>query len=165
MVKSIFSDSIMNKNNFLINKLKERKLTLAIAESMTCGMASDKLSSCKGVSDVLKGSIICYSPEVKMGLMSVKKSMIDKCTCESMEVTEALTKKLSKLIKADIHASITGLASPGGSETKNKPVGTVFFSMKYKRKMFKMKKTLRGSPLEIKKRACIYLYDFISKNI
>ena len=43
-----------------------------------------------------------------------------------MEVTRAITLGLSKLIDADIHIGITGLTAPGGSETQEKPVGTMF---------------------------------------
>ena len=132
---------------------------------MTCGLAAHQLSTCKGISEVLKGSIVCYTPEVKMELLNVSRRMIETHTCESMEVTVALAKKLSNLITADIHASITGLASAGGTETKEKPVGTIFMSMKYRNKIFKEEKRFRGSPLEIRKKACLALYKFISQNI
>jgi nicotinamide-nucleotide amidase len=72
---------------------------------------------------------------------------------------------LSKLIKADIYAALTGLASEGGSETKNKPVGTVFFCILYKKKLFRSRKLFRGSPLEIKKKACLELYDLVGSRI
>ncbi|HEY1040471.1 MAG TPA: nicotinamide-nucleotide amidohydrolase family protein, partial [Bacteroidia bacterium] len=98
----------------LVKKLKENNLTLALAESMTCGLAAHKLSGCVGVSDVLAGAIVCYTPGVKQKLLGISKTTILKHTCESKEVTEELSKKLSKLIKADIHAAITGLASEGG---------------------------------------------------
>jgi nicotinamide-nucleotide amidase len=52
--------------------------------------------------------------------------MIEEYSPESAEVTEAITRGLSKLIPADIHIGITGLTTPGGSETKEKPVGTMF---------------------------------------
>jgi nicotinamide-nucleotide amidase len=155
----------MSKSHSLIGQLKEKKLTLALAESMTCGMAAYKLSGTKGVSDVLKGSIVCYTPEVKQSLMKIPQSLIEKYTCESMQVTEALVNKLAKLIPADIHAAITGLASSGGSETKQKPVGTVFFCVRYKNKIHKLKKRFTGNPGKIKEKACRVLYNFILKNI
>jgi nicotinamide-nucleotide amidase len=151
--------------NLFVKELKRRGITLGLAESITCGMVAHKLATCKGVADVLKGSIVCYSPEVKMDLLKVNKKTIDKYTCESMEVTEELTSNLSKLIKCDVSAALTGLASEGGSETKNKPVGTVFFCMKYKNKIYKERKLFRGSPLEIRKKACLELYDFILSKI
>jgi nicotinamide-nucleotide amidase len=153
------------KINTFINRLKEKELTLALAESMTCGLAAHKLSTTPGTAEVLKGSVVCYTPEVKTGLLDVPEKMIEKYTSESMEVTEALARNLSRVIKADIYAAITGLASPGGSETKDKPVGTVFFCIRYRKKLFKEKKLFRGTPLEIRKKACDALYDLILKKI
>jgi nicotinamide-nucleotide amidase len=152
----------MNKKiNDFIKRLKKKKLTIAFAESVTCGMATEKLATVTGTSDVLAGSIVCYSSEVKQALFKVPKKVIEKYTCESTQVTKILSTRLSKLIQADIHAALTGLASEGGSETKDKPVGTVFFCVHYKKKLYQEKKIFRGSPLEIRLRACMHLYEFI----
>lgn len=155
----------MNLNNLFVKTLKDKQLTLALAESVTCGLASHKLSTCKGTSDVLVGSVICYTPGVKLNLLKVSKQLIETYTCESPQVTEALAKKLPALIKADIHAAITGLASPGGTETKAKPVGTVFLSVNYKGRVFNERMLFRGSPLTIRKKACDALYKFILSKI
>ncbi|MBA3665732.1 MAG: CinA family protein [Bacteroidetes bacterium] len=151
--------------NPLIKTLLKKELTLALAESITCGLAAHQLSTCKGTADVFKGSIVCYNEEVKRYLFGITQKMIDKHTCESKEVTEALAKKLSGLIKADIYAAITGLASAGGSETKTKPVGTVFYCIKYGRKIYNERFVFRGTPLEIRKKACDTLYKMILKKI
>jgi nicotinamide-nucleotide amidase len=151
--------------NRLITSLLEKKITLALAESMTCGLAAHQLSTCKGTSDVLKGSIVCYTEEVKKDLLKIPQTKIDQFTTESAEITELLAKHLSNLIKADIHAAITGLASPGGSETKEKPVGTVFFCFTYKNKIYRERKVFRGTPLGIRKKACSELYKFILSKI
>ncbi len=151
----------MRTANRLIKTLQQKKQTLALAESVTCGLAAHKLSLVKGTNDVLQGSIVCYSTEVKRELLKVNKSLIEKHTSESQRVTDELAKKLGRLIKADIHAAITGLADEGGSETKNKPVGTIFISVYYRRKMHRRKKIFRGSPLTIQTKACEELYKFI----
>lgn len=142
--------------------MKKNGLKMALAESVTCGLAAHKLSTAVGTSDVLTGSVVCYSPEVKKTLIGVSQRRIDKYTCESAEITCDLVKKLPRLIKADVYAALTGLASPGGSETKEKPVGTVFFAVRYKNKSYSCKKRFRGAPLEIREKACMALYDFIS---
>jgi nicotinamide-nucleotide amidase len=152
-------------SNLLIKTLLEKKLTLALAESMTCGLAAHQLSTCKGTADVFKGSIVCYNEEVKKQLLNVPQSKIDKYTCESAEITEVLTRHLASLIKADIHATITGLASAGGSETKTKPVGTVFFCVSFRNKVYHERKVFRGTPLEIRKKACFELYKLILSKI
>src|SRR4249919_1331440 len=119
----------MNRNSRIhhfIQTLNVRSLTLALAESMTCGLAAHMLSTCKGTSEVLKGSIVCYNTDVKKELLKVPASMIDKYSAESKQVTKKLALSLKRLISADVYASITGLASAGGSEKPWKPVGTVF---------------------------------------
>lgn len=149
--------------NKLIKTLKGMKLTLAFAESITCGLATQKLSNFKGTADVLKVSIICYTPEVKIKLLKITQKSIQKFTCESAEVTAGLANNLHRLIQADLCAAITGLASPGGTETKEKPVGTVFFAVRYKNKIYHHRKVFRGTPLEKREKACEELYCFILK--
>lgn len=155
-------EKIVNK---LIKRLEEEELTMAIAESMTCGLAAHQLSTTPGTAEVFAGSIVCYTPEVKRSLLGVSERKMNTYTCESKEVTEALAKNLTRLIKADLHAAITGLASPGGSETAGKPVGTVFYSVYYKKKMHNERKLFRGTPLEIRKKACKGLYGMIYRLI
>lgn len=150
-------------SNKVVKLLQEHRLTLALAESMTCGLAAHQLSSVKGTSDVLKGAIVCYSPEVKHELLEVPRQVIEKWTCESQQVTNELAERLSSLIEADVCAAITGLAAPGGSETKTKPVGTVFYAVYFRQKLYKHKARFYGSPLEIKTKACKVLFEFILK--
>lgn len=153
----------MNKQiNSFVKGLKNLNFTLALAESVTCGLAAHKLSTCKGISDVLKGSVVCYNEDVKIHLMGIPEKIVDKYSCESAEVTRLLARNLKKLIKADIYASITGLASNGGSEEKGKPVGTVFLCVCFKNKYYSEEKLFRGSPSVIKAKACMALYDLIA---
>ena len=149
------------KANILIKKMKEKGLTLALAESITCGLTAMKLSSCIGVSDVLTASVVCYTPEAKMELLKIDGAIIEKCTCESQEVTDQMAEHLAKLIKADVYAAITGLASPDGSETKEKPVGTVFYAVRFNNKTHGFRATFRGTPLEIKTKAAVKMYDYV----
>src|SRR4051812_1141379 len=98
----------------LANFLKENKLIIAFAESITCGLAAHKLGTISDTSDILTGSIVCYSESAKINLLGVKKKIIDKHTAESQKVTDALALNLSKILTAHIHAAITGFAAAGG---------------------------------------------------
>ncbi len=156
----------MDKKIFLfIKRLMDKKLTLALAESITCGLAAHQLATMPGTAEVLKGGVICYTEEVKTTLLKVPQKLIDKHTAESMQVTEAIARNLKKIIKADICAGITGLASAGGSEAKTKPVGTVFYCFTFRNKIYKKRKVFKGTPLEIRKKACNGLYKFISEKV
>jgi len=147
--------------NALIKLFKEKKLRLALAESMTCGLAAHQLSTVIGTSDVLMGSIVCYHPEVKTCLLGVSRKLIEKHSAESAAVTDMLARKLVRLIESDVHAAVTGLASPGSSESKAKPVGTVFFSVIWKGKLHRQRKLFRGTPTTVRKKACNALYEML----
>jgi PncC family amidohydrolase len=143
--------------------LLKSNLTLAMAESISCGCASNDLGNVEGTSLFFKGSIVCYNEEVKTELIGISKTLLKTHSAESQQVTDALALKLKKLIDADIHAAVTGLAAPGGSETAEKPVGTVFISVLNKGKLYKMQRRFYGSPQEIKEKACKTLFQFIYK--
>lgn len=145
----------------LIKLLIEKQLTVSFAESVTCGLASDGMNCTTGTSDVFMGSVVCYNESVKINLLKVDPELIKKYTAESQEVTDSLAINLQQLIHADIYAAITGLNADGGSETPEKPVGTVFFSLLYKGNLVRCRKVYKGSPLRIKKAACRQLYKMI----
>lgn len=155
----------MRSEQQLVNLLKAKQLTISFAESISCGLAAHKLATVSGTSEILMGSAVCYNENVKTKLLRVSKSLIEKHTAESQPVTDQLALNLGKIIPADICAAVTGLAAPGGSETKLKPVGTVFMSMVFRNNMFKLKKKFKGSPLDIRTKACDELFKFIFKNM
>ena len=149
----------------LLKSLSEKKLTLAFAESVTCGLAMHELNLTPGTSEVLLGGVVCYNENVKTDLLKVDKELIKKFTAESQEVTDAMAQNLPQLIKANIYVAITGLNADGGSETPEKPVGTVFFSLLYKGKQLRERKLYKGSPMAIKKEACKEVYLLILKMV
>ncbi len=121
------SKPVLTKNIDLCgNLLKEKGLSIAFAESATAGRVMADFSLVEKASDFLKGGLVCYDASVKEDLLNVPHSLISQCTAESAEVTKAASIGLRNLLKADVYVAITGLTSPGGSESENKPVGTIF---------------------------------------
>ncbi len=149
----------------LMKVLTEKKLSLAFAESVTCGLAAHELNITPGTSETLMGSIISYNEKVKTNLLKVDASLIEKYTAESQEVTDAMAQNLPQLIHADVYVAITGLNAEGGSETPEKPVGTVFFSLLFNGKLTRKRKLFKGSPMEIKKEACKEAYMLILETV
>jgi PncC family amidohydrolase len=119
----------------------------------------------KGTSNVFIGSIVCYDESVKINLLKVRPGILKKYTAESQEVTDILSKNLSRYFKTDIYASVTGLATANGSASKQKPVGTIFLSCIYKRRLFRQKSHFNGTPLQIRKQACDELYKLLTSII
>lgn len=149
----------------LVKLFNDNKLTISLAESVTCGLASHQLNTVKGTSQVLMGSVVCYNENTKKSLFKVPASMLKKHTAESQQVTDELAKKLNRFFKTDVFAAVTGLAASGGSETKAKPVGTIYFSFIYRGKLFRKRENFIGTPLQIKRKACESLFKFISVEI
>ncbi len=107
------------------------------------------------------GGGVSYQEKVKTDLLKVSPTLIKKYTAESQQVTDAMAMCLSKIISSNISVAITGLASQGGSETKTKSVGTIFFSVYIKRKLYRERKHFLGTPLQIRRKACDYLYQWV----
>lgn len=76
--------------------------------------------------------------------------MIERYTPESAEVTRELARKLYKVVpSADIFVAVTGLTTPGGSETPEKPVGTMFIHAVIKDQDFAVREVFTGNAEEI----------------
>lgn len=130
--------------------LIEHGLTIAFAESATAGWLCSEFSLIDNAGKFLKGGIACYDAELKKSLLGVDEKLINQFTPESMEVTKAITLGLSALIPADIHIGVTGLACPGGSETPEKPVGTMFiYASRDKELIFSRRLNFSGDRKEI----------------
>ena len=130
--------------NLLIKKLVKKKLKISFAESCTGGMLSSAITSISGASKVFNIGLITYSNHAKIKFLKVNKNIIEKYGAVSHECCFAMVKNLSKISKANINVSITGIAGPNGG-TKQKPVGLVFIGIKkanktiIKKNLFKSK--------------------------
>src|ERR1700710_2900219 len=128
------------------SKLMARKgLSIAFAESATAGWLCSEFALTEESGQVLKGGIACYDADLKVSLLKVPKELIDEFTPESMEVTREMANRLRELIESDIQVTVTGLTTPGGSETPEKPVGTMFVFALIKGKEASFHKVFSGS--------------------
>ena len=113
----------------LVKKLIQKKLKISFVESCTGGMLASSITSISGASKVFNLGLITYSNQAKINIIKVKKSIIQKYGAVSAECCEAMVKNLSKISKAQINISVTGIAGPNGG-TKLKPVGLVYIGVK-----------------------------------
>jgi nicotinamide-nucleotide amidase len=124
----------------IINLLKNKKITLSIAESCTGGMLSQVITSVSGASEVFKFGIITYSNQSKIKHLKVPLKLIKQYGSVSEECCQSMLNNLSRVSKAKLNIVITGIAGPsGGSELK--PIGLVYIGIK-KNNRTKIKKYL-----------------------
>jgi nicotinamide-nucleotide amidase len=148
-----------NEITELVTTLKDKNLTIAFAESCTAGLLASEFVKAKGSSDVLKGGLVVYQPEVKIKLLGVQKDTLDIYTAESQQVTNEMVMGLKKLLDAEISIAVTGLAGGGGSETDEKPVGTVFVSFLYDGKAEEFREVFDGNTQAIRKKTVDYIFE------
>ena len=131
----------------IVKVLTKKKLTLSFAESCTGGLLASSITSISGSSKVFNMGLVTYSNNAKVKLLQVPKKTITKYGAVSYETCLSMVKNLSKISKANISISITGVAGPNGG-TKAKPVGLVYIGLKkgskiiVKKNLFKSKKRI-----------------------
>jgi nicotinamide-nucleotide amidase len=129
--------------------MAEQGLTIAFAESATAGWLCSEFALTEESGKILKGGIACYDADLKVSLLKVSQGLIDEFTPESMEVTREMAYRLRDLIESDIQVTVTGLTTPGGSETAEKPVGTMFVFALINGKEASFRKVFAGSCEEV----------------
>ena len=105
--------------------LREKGLTLAVAESCTGGMLAEWITRVPGSSSFFLGGVVAYNNRVKQRLLDVPAGTLRSHGAVSAEVAEAMALAACRQTGADLALSITGIAGPGGGSAE-KPVGTVF---------------------------------------
>ncbi len=106
----------------VLELLRERGLTLGLAESLTGGLVAARLTDIAGASDVLRGSIVSYSSDVKFDVLGVPRGPV-----VSAETALAMAQAAQRVLGADVGVSLTGVAGP--TEQDGQPVGTVFIGL------------------------------------
>ena len=140
----------------LIRILTKKKIKISFAESCTGGLLASSITSISGASKVFNLGLITYSNQAKINILKVNKNIIKKYGAVSHECCKAMVNNLSKISKAHINVSITGIAGPKGG-TKLKPVGLVFIGIKKDKKvkitrcLFKSKKRSSIQKATVKK--------------
>ena len=107
--------------------LRERKVTLSIAESCTGGYLSHLITSVPGCSDYFLGTMIPYAYEVKMRQLGVKPEVLEKHGAVSEPTIVEMANIVRAKFNTDIGVATSGIAGPGGA-TPEKPVGLVWIA-------------------------------------
>lgn len=106
-------------------RLREKGLTLAAAESATGGLISALITSVPGSSDYFRGGVVAYSNEVKRKLLGVNQETLDNYGAVSPQTAAEMAEGVRLALGADIGISDTGIAGPTGGNS-DKPVGLFY---------------------------------------
>jgi nicotinamide-nucleotide amidase len=104
--------------------LRERGLTLAVAESCTGGLIGHRLTDVAGSSEYFLLGVVSYSNEAKQEVLGVRAETLATFGAVSIETAEEMAAGIRQLAGSDLGLATTGIAGPSGG-TPDKPVGTV----------------------------------------
>lgn len=136
--------------------LRDRGLTVALAESCTGGMVSSLITDVPGSSDYLLLSAVTYSNAAKTELLGVSGEILRAYGAVSAECAGAMADGARRISDADLALSITGIAGPGGG-TEEKPVGTVWLGLARRGRETQVEKHVLGGDRWRIRRLAAYL--------
>ncbi len=148
----------------VVEALKKKNYTLAVAESCTGGMVSARITNIPGASQVFPLSIITYSEKSKRTFLGVLEETLKQHGPVSEETAVAMAKGIRKQGETTMGLSITGIAGPSGG-TADKPVGLVHMALDFNGEIYHEKKYLLGDRNRIRKYAAKHALNLIRKAV
>ena len=124
----IFSYGEKTLEEVIAGFLTEKKLTIAVAESCTGGLITNRITDVSGSSDYLERGLVTYSNTAKISMLGVPAEVIKKHGAVSEETARLMAEGVRKLAGTDLGISSTGIAGPNGG-SKEKPVGTIYIAL------------------------------------
>ncbi|MBQ7391958.1 MAG: CinA family protein [Clostridia bacterium] len=129
MKNSIVSSSKLRRMAALaVKALKNKRSTLATAESCTGGLIAKSVTDIAGSSAVLAGGMVTYTNRIKIDVLGVDENIIKEHSEVSYACAEAMAKRAKEVFGTDYALSATGSAGPGGGTEKD-PTGTVYIGI------------------------------------
>jgi nicotinamide-nucleotide amidase len=125
----VYGEQQQSIAELLIQKLKQKRLTIAVAESCTGGYIAAQITAIPGCSEAFKGGIVAYDNEIKTQFLNVPAEVLSENGAVSIEVVERMAKEICKQFKTDCSIAVSGIAGPDGG-TEEKPVGTICIAIK-----------------------------------
>lgn len=117
-----------DETRFIVDQLRRRGQSLAVAESLTGGGLGAAITAIPGSSDVFAGGVIAYQVSMKTGLLHVSQSLIEEFGVVSEEVAVAMADGVRALSNASWAIATTGVAGPGAAD--GVPAGTVWIAIR-----------------------------------
>lgn len=107
--------------------LKEKKMTIAVAESCTSGLLESRLGDVPGCSNYFRGGVVCYSKLAKEKFLCLDSEELNKHGTVSEWAAVSMAENVRQLLNSDLGLAITGVAGPSTSE--NKPIGLIYVAL------------------------------------
>lgn len=121
----VYGVDVQSLEQVVVEGLRKRGMTAALAESCTGGLIARRITSVPGASEVFGCGLVTYSNEMKMQLLGVSPETLAAHGAVSPETAIEMARGARKVGHADVGVGVTGIAGPGGG-TAQKPVGLFY---------------------------------------
>jgi nicotinamide-nucleotide amidase len=160
--RELFAEDDRPLEELVLALARARGWTLATAESCTGGMVGARLTSVPGSSDVYVGGVVAYSNAVKSAQLGVSHDILERYGAVSAEAAAAMSAGARRALGADVAASVTGIAGPGGG-TPDKPVGLVHLHVETPEGAEQVRVELPGDRASVRSRATALVLHLIRR--
>lgn len=144
--------------------LKEKRLTLATAESCTGGLCAQRMTALPGASAVFKGGVVSYWSEVKHSVLGVPQELLGRYGAVSPQVAAAMAQGARKTLESDFALSFTGVAGPDPDDWGN-PVGLVYVALAWNGGEYVRAVHAIGSREKVRQAACHNGFDLLRRKL
>jgi nicotinamide-nucleotide amidase len=150
----VFGLDEQSMESVVLDLLRERGLSLAVAESVTGGLVGARLTAIPGASEVLRGGLVAYASDVKFTHLGVPEGPV-----VTAAAAAAMAAGVRRLLDADVGLATTGVAGP--AEQEGQPVGTVFLGLAIGERVESTVVRLPGDRNRIRQYGVISLLNFL----
>ena len=142
----------------VLQMLRERGLTLGLAESVTGGLVGARITGIAGASDVFRGGIVSYASEVKFDLLGVPEGPV-----VSEAAAGAMAVGARRALGASVGLALTGVAGP--TEQDGMPVGTLCIGISLGDDVYTSVVRLPGQREQMRQMSVITSLDFLRRTL
>jgi len=162
--ENVFGENDQTMEQVVGMLLSHHQGTLAIAESCTGGLISDRITDVPGSSEYFQGSVIAYKNQIKTDVLNVSEENLNKHGAVSCPVAVQMAQGVRNLIKADYGLGVTGIAGPTGA-TPQKPIGLVYIAVASENGAYGKEFRFMGGRDIIKRRASQMALDMLRREL
>jgi len=160
----VYGEDDTTLEDAVVALLKERKASVAVAESCTGGMLAGRITNVSGSSEVFGVGLVTYANDAKITLLQIPRAVIGGVGAVSPEVAKAMASRVRELSGATFGLSTTGIAGPGGGSDE-KPVGLVHIGLSTPTETISVERRFGGSRADIRYRATQAALDLLRREL
>ena len=155
---AIFATDEQSMESVVLDLLRKRRLSLAVAESVTGGLVGARLTAVSGASDIFRGAVVSYASEVKFELLGVPKGPV-----VSIDAAKSMALGVRQRLGADVGIATTGVAGP--AEQEGHPPGAVFLGLAHGEHAEALRVRLPGDRRRVREYAVISVLNLLRLRI